>query len=215
MNSHCISEMSKPHPCSMGTELVGETGPIYTSFQPPIAYVIIESATHTIHFQRLIVFHLLPLYSAPCGQLGRTIFIGGSPHPASASRNIWTSTVLCEAEQRFLLLFPEKEEYYLTPGLLNRPMVHWGLAPKPPWFRFAEDLGFNCLLRSRTTLFASFSGKRRTSLPDELSRNITTGFKPRIHRDAGVGGVVENHVTWLKLIGGGRRVSQRQDVAQL
>jgi hypothetical protein len=29
----------------------------------------------------------------------------------------------CEAEQRFLLLFPEKEEYQLIP---------WGQAPKPP-----------------------------------------------------------------------------------
>jgi hypothetical protein len=61
-----------------------------------------------------------------------------------------------------LLLFLEKEERYLTNGWLNRPIVHWGQAPKPPWFRFAEGLRFNCLLRSRTTLFASFSGKRRT-----------------------------------------------------
>jgi hypothetical protein len=39
--------------------------------------------------------------------------------------------------------------------------VSWGPAPKPPWFRFAEGLASHSLLRSRTTLFASFSGKRR------------------------------------------------------
>jgi hypothetical protein len=70
--------------------------------------------------------------------------------------------IFCEAEQRFLLLFLEKEELSFNP--IDRNIgFFWGPAPKPPWFRFAEGLGSPYLLRSRTTLFASFSGKRRAA----------------------------------------------------
>jgi hypothetical protein len=58
------------------------------------------------------------------------------------------------AEQRFLLLFLEKEEYC---GLY----IAWGQAPKPPGLASLEVLGMYDLPRSGTTLFASFSGKRR------------------------------------------------------
>jgi hypothetical protein len=41
----------------------------------------------------------------------------------------------------------------------------WGAKPpRPPWVGFAETWVNNDLLRSRETLFASFSGKRRVLL---------------------------------------------------
>jgi hypothetical protein len=63
---------------------------------------------------------------------------------------------------RFLLLFLEKEVvcYILL-------VIFGGHAPQTPWVGFAEGWAAQSLLRSRTTLFASFSGKRR-SLLDEL-----------------------------------------------
>jgi hypothetical protein len=64
------------------------------------------------------------------------------------------------AEQRFLLLFLEKEEYC---GLY----IAWGQAPKPPGLASLEVLGMYDLPRSGTTFFASFSGKRRILRPRE------------------------------------------------
>jgi hypothetical protein len=43
----------------------------------------------------------------------------------------------CEAEQRFLLLFLEKEEYHERQ--LVGPIGFWG-QPQTPWLRFAEIL---------------------------------------------------------------------------
>jgi hypothetical protein len=52
--------------------------------------------------------------------------------------SVWYSIAFCEAEQRFLLLFLEKEELLAM-------------------FNEVRD----CLLRSRTTLFASFFRKKK------------------------------------------------------
>jgi hypothetical protein len=77
----------------------------------------------------------------------------------------------CEAEQRFLLLFLEKEEpqepNWLLFSLYKPIGLFLGASPQTPWVGFAEFGVEYGLLRSRTTLFASFSGKRRTSL-DQL-----------------------------------------------
>jgi hypothetical protein len=56
-----------------------------------------------------------------------------------------------------LLLKLEKEESYMISWLF-----YWGKAPKPPWIRFAEVLGLGTFCGAEQTLFASFSGKRRT-----------------------------------------------------
>jgi hypothetical protein len=67
------------------------------------------------------------------------------------------------------------------PKIIGLVILSWGQAPKPPWLRFAEGYGYETiLLRSRTTLFASFSGKRR--LLDQLfllDQKILAATDPR------------------------------------
>jgi hypothetical protein len=74
----------------------------------------------------------------------------------SASPRVGYQAAFCEAELRFLLLFLEKEgagstlkdDHYTYTSLLG--------------VGFTEVWVSSSLLRSRTTLFASFSGKRRS-----------------------------------------------------
>jgi hypothetical protein len=85
--------------------------------------------------------------------------------PGSASPRFGPGIVFREAEQRFLLLFLEKEEYYYN--IFNRyyrSIRFLGVSPQTPRVGFAEFWAWSCLPRSGTTLFASFSGKRRILL---------------------------------------------------
>jgi hypothetical protein len=65
-------------------------------------------------------------------------------HPLSRFVVYGFSVAFREAGQRFLFLFLEKEECYWKKWLIlsNHLVFFWGQAPKPPWFRFAEGLGW-------------------------------------------------------------------------
>jgi hypothetical protein len=63
-------------------------------------------------------------------------FWGGRP-PGSASPKVLAATTFREAEQRFLLLFLEKEEYYCINWFRLPPEPQ---IPRSPWVGFAEGL---------------------------------------------------------------------------
>jgi hypothetical protein len=134
----------------------------YTSFLNALVYTNYVQASD----------FALPMYCVPLTSL----FSGASPRPrGSASRRVGPPATFCEAEQRFLPLFLEKEDYLHQ--LKPLTSLFWG-QPQTPWLRFAEVWATYDLLRSRTTLFASFSGKRRLSPPIETSDESFLGPAP-------------------------------------
>jgi hypothetical protein len=91
--------------------------------------------------------------------------------PGSASPNSGLEKGFCEAELRFLLLLEKEGSYNFNCFL--------GGNSQTPWVGFAEFWVRKRLLRSRTTLFASFSGKRRILRLQWLAslRNSRVGFR--------------------------------------
>jgi hypothetical protein len=101
------------------------------------------------------------------------LFLGASPQTP------WVGFAdfggfFCEAEQRFLLLFLEKKSIslpytiplhvYVMSQTKFKTNLFLGASPQTPWVGFADFGVWGILLRSRATLFASFSGKRSISL---------------------------------------------------
>jgi hypothetical protein len=87
------------------------------------------------------------------GFLGTSLQPSGSALPRNAP-----PIVFYEAEQSFSLL--SFLNYYFSFNSLNQNRyisLPLGASPQTPRVGFAEFRAANCLLRSRTTLFASFS----------------------------------------------------------
>jgi hypothetical protein len=82
-------------------------------------------------------------------------YLGGTPPrpPWVGFAEVSDANAFCEAEQRFLLLFLEKEEY-------PNPGDDFRLSS----IDTAELWVTHCLLRSRTMIFASFSWKKKKAI---------------------------------------------------
>jgi hypothetical protein len=103
-----------------------------------------------------------------CSHLCFTTSFLSPQTPRVGFAEFWYRMVFCETELRFLLLEKEGEFYTEEPSL--------GGKPPNPQGRLRRVLGIECLLRSRTTLFASFSGKRRRVLH---RRTVSWGQAPK------------------------------------
>jgi hypothetical protein len=161
-----------------------------------------------------------------------TYFWGMPQTPPSASPIIWCKCDLeLEAEIAFcFLLFTQhgldqrsvvrcplrSRETPFAKNIIQQKklqLVFWG-QPQTPWFRFAEGLGAHSFLRSRTTLFASFSGKRRISFSKEkklLDRLVFWGQPQtpwfRFAEGLGAHSFLRSRTTLFASFSGKRRIS--------
>jgi hypothetical protein len=56
----------------------------------------------------------------------------------------------------------------------------WGLAPKPPWFRFAEGLGLRTFCEAEQSFLCISFGKRRTLMKRVVSLKEVSAFLRQI-----------------------------------
>jgi hypothetical protein len=101
-----------------------------------------------------------------------TGFSRHAPHPQVGFAELWAAQSLLRSRTTLFASFSGKRRILLDdlpPDQLDSQQV-LGNKPSNPRVGFVEVLGAHSFLRSRTTLFASFSGKRRIPLNVERAR---------------------------------------------
>jgi hypothetical protein len=88
-----------------------------------------------------------------------------------------------EADQRFSPLFLKEGEHFQPWFPIFEALFSWGQAPKPPGSASPNFWVPKDLLRSRPTLFASFSGKRRTlsTIVSHIRESLIMVSKRKLH----------------------------------